>query len=136
VKYVYPREGNEQIIGFNMLSSPLLKKEIDIAMQSRYILFTGPYKLAYGRGLGITARIFVMERGKFKGILSITTKLKTLSKVIPSFANNSGKFIFRLSKQNPATNKWEHFFEGYEPKKSTEIYAHIPEGKWILTGAV
>src|SRR5690606_10443916 len=104
VKYVYPREGNEQIIGFNMLSSPLLKKEIDIAMQSRYILFTGPYKLAYGRGLGITARIFVMERGKFKGILSITTKLKTLSKVIPSFANNSGKFVFRLSKQNPATN--------------------------------
>lgn len=135
IKYVYPLSGNEKIIGYNLLEVPLLRKEIELAVKNKSILFTGPFQLAYGRGIAISCRIPVMAGDRFNGLIGITSKLSTLYKVIPAFRNKNGKYVFRLSKENPVTGEWEYFFPDYNPKENTEIFVNIPEGNWILSAA-
>lgn len=135
IKYVYPLKGNEEIMGCDLLATPLLRKEVELAVENKKVLFFGPFKPDFGTDIGISCRLPVMEGDSFAGLISITSRMATFYKAIPAFQNNNGKFVFRLAKENPITKQWEYFFPNYSPKPHTEISVHIPEGNWILSAA-
>lgn len=132
IKYVYPVAGNQIILGENMLDVPLFRKELEIAVKNKNIQFAGPYQLTNNRGAGIACRVPIFEADSLIGFVSIITKLSTINKVFPEFQNTNSKFVYRLSKINPLTNKRENFFPNYTPRKNSEISVYIPQGNWTL----
>lgn len=135
ITYSYYPTGNKNIVGSNLLDYPLFKKEIELAVKNNVVLFAGPYHFIAGGGLGITCRVPIYKNDSFVGLSTVATRLSTLYKLIPEFKNKDRRFVFRLSKVNPVSNKVEYFFPDYTPRKNTEITVKIPEGNWTLHAA-
>lgn len=55
VTYLYPLKGNEAVMGKNFLKIPERRKDVMLAINTRSIALSGPYKLIQG-GLGVVAR--------------------------------------------------------------------------------
>ena len=55
VTYSYPLKGNEAVMGKNFLKIPERRKDVMLAINTRSIALSGPYKLIQG-GLGVVAR--------------------------------------------------------------------------------
>ncbi len=55
VTYSYPIAGNEAVIGKNFLEIPERKKDVMLAIDTKSIALSGPYKLIQG-GMGVVAR--------------------------------------------------------------------------------
>lgn len=55
VRYCYPLEGNEAVIGTSVFDDPKRRKDAMLAVETRSIALSGPYELYQG-GLGLVAR--------------------------------------------------------------------------------
>jgi PAS domain S-box-containing protein len=132
VTHVYPHEGNDLIMGHNLLEIPLFRKEIDLVTTNKKVLFAGPYELVGNRGLAIACRIPVIRNGNIAALINVITKLSTIQEILPQLQNRDGKFVFQLSKKNPLTQKTEQFLSNYQPRDNQQIAVYIPEGDWIL----
>jgi len=135
ITHVYPLQGNQMILGRNLLEVPLFRKEIELAIKSNKVLFAGPYRLAQGRGMAIACRLPIMINNKYPGLASVVTKLSTVLRLLPQLKNNNGKYVYQLSKVNPVTLKSESFFLNYVPRANSGISVYMPEGNWTLHAA-
>lgn len=63
VRYCYPLEGNEAVLGDNIFQNPLRKKDARLAVDTKEIALSGPYDLSQG-GFGLVARnpIFLTDK--------------------------------------------------------------------------
>lgn len=78
VAHVYPLEGNERVIGFNLLGKGRGNKEAIAAAEREDLVFSGPFELMQG-GVGFAGRFPVIldspTGGKyFWGLVSVTLK--------------------------------------------------------------
>ena len=55
VRYCYPLEGNEEVIGDNIFQNPSRKRDARLAVDTKEIALSGPYDLDQG-GFGLVAR--------------------------------------------------------------------------------
>ena len=71
-KYVYPLEGNESVIGHDLINDerPDVRADVQRAIQTRQIAISGPYELRQG-GLGLVARLAVYADDTFWGLVII-----------------------------------------------------------------
>lgn len=78
VANVYPVEGNEKVLGFDLLGPGRGNREAEIAMQKRELVFGGPFRLVQG-GEAFVGRLPVFVPNgdggrKFWGLVSVTLK--------------------------------------------------------------
>lgn len=133
IKYVYPLEGNESVIGYNILEDPSRKTEAMQAIESGRVIFAGPFELKQG-GIGIVGRMPIFKEDGFWGFAAVVIRLETFLKMIDYEHLEKSEFYVQFSKTNPDTGLLEHFlplpqeeYNGFESSSSLSL------GKWNLT---
>lgn len=80
VKYYYPKEGNENSYGDNVLQNPSRKEDALLAIELKSHIISGPYDLLQGnKGLIIRNPIFIDE--KFIGFSNVVLDLEEFLKL-------------------------------------------------------
>lgn len=133
IQYVYPLEGNEKVLGLDILNSDLFKEEALKSIKTQKMYFAGPFELTQG-GKGIVGRLPVYLKNEFWGYSAVIIKLDKLLKNSGINSFNTKHFYFQLSKINPNTKKEEFFLEG--KTKLTEenhVSSYISDGDWKIS---
>lgn len=136
ITHVYPLQGNEAAIGFDILTDPLRKQEAYRALQKRDIFFAGPFELKQG-GMGIVGRLPIFfKNDQFEGFAAVVIKLSTLEKVM-QLDTLPREFVYQISKVNPITRKEEYFLStDYDIVQREFVGIHLPEGDWKIMVAI
>jgi PAS domain S-box-containing protein len=131
---VYPLEGNEAVLNYNVLADPNTKKEVEEAINRREVFFSGPLKLRQG-GMGIVGRYPVFENYRLKGLSAIIIHLETIFEQGLMNHESNSKFSVQLSKKNPNTGVIENFIPEAGDLKPSGFRASLPieSGNWILS---
>lgn len=131
IQYVYPKEGNESVIGYDILEDPTTNTEVMKAAETRSIYFAGPFELKQG-GMAVIGRLPVIIKDELWGFSAVIVYLETLIKE-SGIENFSNRYSFQISKVNPNSGEEEFFLpevEGMNFKSSANI--NFPEGDWIV----
>ncbi|MBC6368546.1 PAS domain-containing protein [Algoriphagus sp. AK58] len=132
---VYPLQGNEAVIGYNVAQDPTRRDEVLEAFNRRDIYFSGPFTLRQG-GIGIVGRYPIFEKsGELKGFSAVIIFLETLIKSSELVNPESSIFSVKFSKLDTSTETWKNFLP--EVKNDSEYTGSlqrvlIPEGNWEL----
>jgi sensor domain CHASE-containing protein len=94
IRHAYPLEGNQMILGRSLLDVPRFKKETEIALTNKEILFSGPYEMTDGRGIAIASRVPIIIGDSVTGFVIAITKLPTIVHLLPQFSNKNGRFVY------------------------------------------
>lgn len=132
IQYVYPLEGNEAVIGYDILHSPKVQEEALKSIQTKLIYFAGPLELKQG-GIGVVGRLPVYKNNKFWGFSAVIIRLETLIRLSGISSIDNSKYYFQFSKVNPTTEK-EEFFLPIQKNQSENYFqtVTIPDGDWKL----
>ena len=76
VRFVYPRAGNEAIVGRDLLNDSRVevREEVARAIKSRKMAVSGPFKLVVG-GFGAVARLAIHRDDSFWGLINVVLDL-------------------------------------------------------------
>ena len=132
ITHVYPQEGNERAIGFNVLADSASYKEAYKAIAKKELFFAGPLKLQQG-GVAVVGRLPIFKDSHFLGFSAVLINLSTLLKAAGIDTDQSHDFAYQLSKINPVTSKEEFFLKdlsSFDMKRSVSI--EVPDGEWKL----
>ena len=132
IKYVYPLEGNENALNYDLYSNPNLKEEIQKSIVLNDMYFAGPFELRQG-GIGIVGRYPIYLQNKLWGFSAVVIKLDTLLKNAGVNEIDSSKFYFQFGKINPNTKKEEFFMpnkDDFSDKHFSEV--SFPDGDWKM----
>ena len=133
IEYVYPLEGNESVLGYDILNDPKTRQEVLLAEESNFIYFAGPLELKQG-GLAVIGRIPVYVEDELWGFSAVILYMETLIKR-SGINDYADRFHFQLSKINPNTGKEEFFLPEEDPiKYKISDTLDLPEGDWKLSG--
>lgn len=135
IEYVYPLEGNESVIGYDILNDPAVRNEVLKTAEGGNIYFAGPIELKQG-GKAVIGRLPIIINDELWGFSAVLVYLETL--IEKSGINNfpSDKYYFQISKTNPNTNEEEYFLPvNDEVSVKTFQSVKFPEGDWRLYGA-
>ncbi|WP_373495155.1 ATP-binding protein [Aquiflexum sp.] len=133
ITHVYPLEGNESVIGYNILEDSSRNREAMLAMESKNVFFAGPLELKQG-GMGIVGRIPIFKENSFWGFAAVVVRLETFYKMIDYAGLEKSEFYVQFSKYNPDTGIIENFlplpqgdYTGFESS------SFLTMGNWKLT---
>ena len=133
IQYVYPLEGNEKVLGLDILNSDLFKEEALKSIKTQKMYFAGPFELTQG-GKGIVGRLPVYLKNEFWGYSAVIIKLDKLLKNSGINSFNTKHFYFQLSKINPNTKKEEFFLEGNTKlTEENHVSSYISDGDWKIS---
>ena len=133
IKYVYPLQGNETVLGYNILKDSATSKEAFKAIEKKEMFFAGPFKLRQG-GIGIVGRLPVYRNNKFWGFSAVIIRLSTLLKAAGIDSAAQDGYHFQLSKINPDTKKTEFFLPYFKSlDNSQSVSVNVPNGEWKLS---
>lgn len=133
VTKIYPLEGHSKAIGHDIFKSDKRKKEAFIAKKSKKLTIAGPFKLIQG-GVAIIARNPVYLNEQFWGFASSLVLLDDLLKTTDLHLLKEKKYLYRLWRYHPDTNKVDIFAgEKNLPQKNMLTKSiTIPNGEWYL----
>ncbi|MCC5931280.1 MAG: CHASE domain-containing protein [Cyclobacteriaceae bacterium] len=136
ITHVYPHEGNEGVIGYNILEDPHTKIEVEFAKE-KGMYFAGPFELRQG-GIGIVGRLAIYKNGQFWGFSAVVIKLENLLKTVGIYPSYDPDIFFQLSKVNPNTQLKENYIHDVvnSIKLTDRITHEIPEGDWIIEASL
>lgn len=128
---MYPMEGNEMVIGYDVVNDPGRGKEVLIAAEKGQMYFGGPFELKQG-GLGVVGRVPLKIENDSLAFAAVVIRLKKLFE--KSGINiNSTRFNYQLSKVNPDTNKVEYFIDSDENFSESQVATiNVPLGEWQI----
>ena len=129
---IYPLQGNEPALGYNVLSDSITNKQALRALERRELYFAGPFKLKQG-GVGFVGRLPIFKADKFIGFSVVLIRLSTFLKGAGIDTLSKGRFIYQISKVNSDTQAEEFFLPGspVPDKKQSESIA-VKDGEWTL----
>lgn len=133
ISCVYPLEGNESVVGYNILEDPKRNQDAFEAIERKQLFFAGPFPLKQG-GIAVLGRLPIFKNGNFWGFSAVLIKLSTILKAADIDTTAHNGFQFQLSKINPNTRKEEFFLK--ENSEGRPIYASqmvIPLGELKLS---
>lgn len=132
IEYVYPLEGNESVIGYDILSDPKVNAEVIKAAEMGTIYFAGPIDLKQG-GQAVIGRLPIIIDEEIWGYSAILIYIETLIEKSGINQFPDEKFYFQLSKINPNTQV-EEFFLPVDENIKLDSYqvVNFPEGDWRL----
>ncbi|MEQ9089721.1 MAG: PAS domain S-box protein [Balneola sp.] len=132
IEYVYPLEGNEAVVGYDILSDPNVNVEALKAAELGTIYFAGPIDLKQG-GKAVIGRLPITIEGEIWGYSAILIYLETLIEKSGIDRFPKERYYFQLSKVNPNTGE-EEFFLPVNEEVELDSFSSInfPEGDWRL----
>lgn len=132
IEYVYPLEGNEAVVGYDILSDPNVNVEALKAAELGTIYFAGPIDLKQG-GQAVIGRLPITIEGEIWGYSAILIYLETLIEKSGIDRFPKERYYFQLSKVNPNTGE-EEFFLPVNEEVELDSFSSInfPEGDWRL----
>jgi len=132
IRYVFPLEGNESVVGYDVLHNDQLQQETHRAVQLNTMYFAGPIKLKQG-GVGVVGRFPVYIKNKFWGFSAVVIKMKTFLESSGISTMDNPNYYFQFSKINPVTSKEEFLLEGSRDFAGKNYnMTSFPEGNWKL----
>lgn len=132
ITHVHPMEGNESVIGYDVLNDPMTNIEAKKAIEKGELFFAGPFELKQG-GVAVVGRLPLFKEGEFQGFSVVITKLSTLLHSIGIDSVTISPFLYQLSKVNPNTGQEEFFLSNsfqLDNKRAASI--DIPDGEWKI----
>lgn len=131
---VYPLEGNEIVLGYDILKDPSRSGEAIRARDERKLFFAGPFELKQG-GMGIIGRLPIFKNDEFWGFSAVIIHLQTFQEIIGIEEDTKTQFYIQLKKLNPETGEEEFFLPLEDQKDFTGIEESqvIDWGNWTLT---
>lgn len=127
--YVYPREGNENVFGHDLLNDerPDVRADIERAIQTREIALSGPYELRQG-GLGLVAWQAVYVDNKFWGLVAMVVDVPQIL-ANAGLSNDNELLIFALEDDNGEVFFGDSKILAEEPIRYEVL---LPDGYWTL----
>ncbi len=117
VKIVYPLEGNESIVGLNLLS-PENKSahDAELAIESDEVILTGPYDLQQG-GKAFSARLAVrlpdaQSKPQYSGLVSVTMRFPDVISRSTNNLHDNLNYDFILEKRMPDSGEYHDIYSG------------------------
>ena len=128
--YVYPKEGNEEVFGHNLLNDERLNVRVDVekAIESRRITLSIPYELRQG-GLGIVARKAVFLDNEFWGFVAMVVDIPSILSSA-GLSNDNANLVFALEDKNGDVFFGEKKILNEQPVDYKII---LPDGYWTLS---
>ena len=128
----YPLEGNENIIGYNILEDPKRKVEALIAQKRKSLFFAGPLELRQG-GKAIIGRLPLFKNDYFTGFSAVLIDWgKFQNEVFSGFESSPifavDFFKYDENRKNPISLLSRDFSEANGPLK----IIFVPEGNWEI----
>ncbi|MEP0006414.1 MAG: PAS domain S-box protein [Balneola sp.] len=132
IEYVYPLEGNESVLGYDIKNDPKVGAEVVKAAELGTMYFAGPIELKQG-GQAVIGRLPITIEGKLWGFSAILLYMETLIENSGIDGFSKDRYYFQLSKVNPNTGE-EEFFLPINKKVELDSFSSInfPEGDWRL----
>lgn len=128
---MYPLEGNEMVIGYNVVEDPSRGKEVLMAAEKGTLYFGGPFELKQG-GMGVVGRLPLEVEEDSLAFAAVVIQLDRLLE-LSGISNSNDRFNYQLSKQNPETNKMEYFIESESDFTQSQAAAvKVPMGEWQI----
>jgi PAS domain S-box-containing protein len=128
---MYPLEGNEMVIGYDVAADPARSREVLIAAEKGQMYFGGPFELRQG-DMGIVGRTPIKMKHDSLAFAAVVIKLEKLLQV-GGIAENRDRFHYQISKINPVTNKVEYFLDSnFEIEKSQVASIYVSLGEWNI----
>ena len=132
ITHVYPLEGNESALGYNILNDPATRKEALKALEKKELYFAGPLTLKQG-GQAVIGRLPIFQENNFLGFSAVLVKLSTLLKAAGIDSLQNKNFVYQLSKVNPTTGKEQFFLPATIPHEKRHVATvEVPDGEWKL----
>jgi len=127
---VYPLEGNQEVVNYNILEDNSVKVEALKAIKTREMYFAGPFKLRQG-GMAVVGRLPIFLKKKFWGFSAIIIRFENLLKQSGIERLAGDKYQFQFSKKDVLTGE-EIFFlpEKINLSKSFSKSVTLPDGDW------
>lgn len=131
ITHVYPVNGNEDAIGYNILSDTVRHRGALIAMQRKDFFFAGPVKLKQG-GIAVIGRQPIFIHGKFWGFAAVLIRLSSFVKATGIDADSNRDFRYQLSRVHPDGH--EDFFlpAAAIPNERNVVTIEVPNTEWKL----
>lgn len=132
IEYVYPLEGNESVLGYDIKNDPKVSAEVNKAAELGTIYFAGPIELRQN-GMAVIGRLPITIEGDLWGFSAIIIYMETLIEKSGINRFPKDRYYFQLSKVNPNTKTEEFFFpvnEDIEFESFSSV--NFPEGDWRL----
>ena len=131
ITHVYPVDGNEAAIGYNILSDTVRHRGALIALERKDFFFAGPVNLKQG-GIAIIGRQPIFINGKFWGFAAVLIKLSSFMKATGIDADSNRDFSYQLSRVY--TDGHEEFFLPAPaiPAEGDFVTIEVPNTEWKL----
>ena len=130
---VYPKKGNESVLGYNILKDSNRNKEALRAIEKKRFFYAGPLQLKQG-GTGIVGRMPIFINDNFWGFCAVVIKLPSLSRSAGIDKSNLSGYYFQLSKINPNTQVEENFMPPLPVSDTNSISSvYMPYEEWKLS---
>ncbi|WP_055442585.1 ATP-binding protein [Lacinutrix himadriensis] len=131
ITHVYPLKNNE-VIGFNILTSPEARSGSIATIKRRDFFIAGPVNLKQG-GVGMVSRQPIFLDDKFVGFSAVVTKISTIFSDLVTENSEENRFVYQLSRVNPETGKEDFFLENdISNHKEYAIPVEMSIGEWKL----
>lgn len=135
ITHVYPLDGNEAAVGYNILEDSTRNAEAFEAIERNEMFFAGPFELRQG-GLAVVGRLPIVKNDQFLGFSAVLIKLHTLLNAAALHTDSSAAFYYQLSKINPFTMEEEFFLPQMDvPQSARAVSVEVPDGAWKLVVA-
>ncbi len=108
ITQVYPLQGNQLVLDYNILEDPNVNQEAYRAMLDKKMYFAGPLELRQG-GLAVIGRLPIYIQNEFWGFSAVIIKLETLFEAAGMQKLRADKYDFQFSKLDPKTGKETYF---------------------------
>lgn len=130
ISQVYPLQGNQSVLDYNILKDPDVKEEALRAIHDKKMYFAGPLELRQG-GMAVIGRLPVFIQNDFWGFAAVIIKLETLLEQAGLEKLRADKYDFQFSKIHPKTGE-EIFFLSPISAQSVDYSETIsfPDGDW------
>jgi len=131
ITHVYPVNGNEAAIGYNVLSDTVRHRGAVIALKRKNFFFAGPVKLKQG-GIAVIGRRPIFIHGKFWGFAAVLIKLSSFMKATGIDADSNRDFRYQLSRVH--TDGHEEYFLPAPaiPNEGDFATIEVPNTEWKL----
>jgi PAS domain S-box-containing protein len=131
---VYPTEGNESVIGYNVLEDSIRDVEVLEAVRRKDVFFSGPIYLQQG-GVGIVGRYPIFKNDELRGLSASVIMIETIFENELSEGGFEDKLLVKLTKENANSREIENYIPSNDHTKASGLAAssRIDIGNWTLT---
>ncbi|MBT3339098.1 MAG: PAS domain S-box protein [Anaerolineae bacterium] len=128
--YIYPLEGNEDVLGHDLLNDERSEVRADVAeaIETREVVLSGPYELRQG-GLGLVAREAIYLDEAFWGLVAMVVDVPPIL-ANAGLSHDNEHLIFALEDENGEVFFGDSKVLDEEPVRYEVI---LPDGHWTLS---